>query len=72
MRIQLDVPHHFCEGVPFNLRKGEKDVLVGQQGVLAAASLLDRPVDNALSGFAYLAWRDVEVFYVHRAASVGP
>jgi hypothetical protein len=30
-------------------------MFVCQQRVLAAASLLDRPVDNPLRGFAYLA-----------------
>ena len=55
VRIQLDVAHHFREDVPFDLRKREKDVFVCQQRVLATTCLLDRPVDNALRGFANLA-----------------
>ena len=65
VRIQLDVAHHLGEHVPFDLREREKDVLVGQQRMLAAARLLDRAVDDALRGFANLARRDVEIFYVH-------
>ena len=66
VRIQVDVPHDFGEHVPLDLRKGQEQMLVGQQRVLAAASLLDRSVDDALRGFGNLAWRDVEIFYVHR------
>ena len=42
-----------------------KQVFVGQQRMLAAAGLFDGAVDDALRGFANLAWRDVEIFYVH-------
>ena len=55
VRVQLDVAHHFGEHVPLDLREREKDVLVGQQRVLAAARFLDRAVDDALRGFADLA-----------------
>ena len=65
VRIQLDVAHHLREHVPFDLREREKKVFVGQQRVLAAARFLDRAVDDALRGFANLAGRDVEIFYVH-------
>ena len=70
VRIQLDVAHDLGEHVPFDLRKREKDVFVGQQRVLAAPSLLDRAVDDALRGFTNLAGRDVEIFYVHGRSSV--
>ena len=66
VRIQLDVAHDLGERVPFDLRERQKDVLVGQQRVLAAARLFDRAVDDPLRGFPNLARRDVEVFYVHR------
>ena len=55
MRVQLDVAHHLREHVPFDLRKSEKNMFVCQQRVLATTRLLDRAVDNALRGFAYLA-----------------
>ena len=55
VRVQLDVAHHFGEHVPLDLREREEQMLVGQQRVLAAASFLDRPVDDALRGFANLA-----------------
>ena len=55
VRIQLDVAHHFGEHVPFDLREGEKQMLVGQQRMLAAPRLLDRAIDDALRGFANLA-----------------
>ena len=67
VRIQLDVAHDLGEHVPFDLRERQKQVLVGQQRVLAAAGLFDGAVDDALRGFANLAWRDVEIFYVHGA-----
>ena len=54
-----------ANSVPFDLREGEKEVFVGEQRMLAAARLFDRAVDDALRGFADLARRDVEIFYVH-------
>ena len=55
VRVQVHVAHHFGKHVPFDLREGQEQVLVRQQRVLAAASLLDRPVDDALRGFGNLA-----------------
>ena len=55
VRVQLDVAHHFREHVPLDLREGEEQMFVGQQRVLAAASFLDRAVDDALRGFGDLA-----------------
>ena len=37
VRIQLEVAHHLGEGVPFDLRKTEKNVFIGQQGMIAAS-----------------------------------
>jgi hypothetical protein len=54
--VQLHVPHDFRKHVPFDLRKRKKKMLIRQQRVFAAASLLGRTIDNALCGFAYLAW----------------
>ena len=65
VRIELDVAHDVGEHVPFDLREGQKQVFVGQQRMLAPAGLFDGAVDDALRGFANLAWRDVEIFYVH-------
>ena len=65
VRVQLDVAHDFGEHVPLDLRERQEDVFVGQQRVFAPARLFDRAVDDALRGFANLARRDVEVFYVH-------
>ena len=55
VRVQLDVAHHLGEHVPFDLREREKDMLVGQQRMLAPARFFDRAVDDALRGFANLA-----------------
>jgi hypothetical protein len=55
VRVQFDVTHHLGEHIPLNLRKGQKQVFVRQQRVLAPASFLDRPIYNALRGFTYLA-----------------
>ena len=55
VRVQVHVAHDFREHVPLDLREGEKEMFVGQQRVLAAASFLDRPVDDALRGFGDLA-----------------
>ena len=56
VRVQLDVAHHLGERVPFDLREREKNMFVRQQRVLTAASFFNRPVDDALRGFPYLAW----------------
>ena len=48
VRVQLDVPHHLPEHVPFDLGEGQADVLVGQERMLAAAGLIQRAVDDAL------------------------
>ena len=55
MRVQLDVAHHRGEHVPLNLCERQKQMLVGEQCLLAAARFLDGPVDDALGGFANLA-----------------
>ena len=47
--------HDRRERVPFDLGERQEDVLVGQKRVLAAAGLFDRPVHDALRGFADLA-----------------
>ena len=65
MRIELDVAHDGGEHVPFDLRERQKQVLVGQQRMLATARFFDGAVDDALRGFPDFAWRDVEIFYVH-------
>jgi hypothetical protein len=65
VRVELDVAHDRGEHVPFDLRKGKEEVLVGEQRVLAPPRLLDGTVDNPLRGFSNLARRDVEIFYVH-------
>ena len=72
MRVQLDVAHDLGERVPLDLREGEKDVFVREQGVLAPARFFDRAVDDALRGFADLARRDVEIVYVHGSPPAGP
>jgi hypothetical protein len=48
------------------LGEGQKYMFVGQKGVLTPASLLDRSIYDSLRAFSDLAWRDVEVFYVHQ------
>ena len=70
VRVQLEVAHHLGEGVPFDLREREEDVLVGQQGVIAAPRFLDGAIDDPLGRFADLALCDVEV--VHAASPPGP
>ena len=48
VRVEVEVPHHLREHVPFDLRERQEDVLVGQQRVLAAPRFFDRAVDDAL------------------------
>ena len=48
VRVQLDVPHHLAEHVPFDLGEGQADMLVGQQCMLAAPGLIQRAVDDPL------------------------
>ena len=55
-RIQVDRAHDFSERIPFDLRKREEQMLVGQERVVAAAGLFERPVDDSLRGLANLAW----------------
>ena len=53
--VEVNVPHHLSEQVPFDLRKAEKQMFVAQQRVFTATSLFDRPVDNPLRGVGQLA-----------------
>ncbi len=55
VRVQFDVPHHFGEHVPLDLRERQKNVFVGEQRMFTTTRLLDRAIDDALSRFAYLA-----------------
>ncbi len=48
VRVQLEVSHDLAEHVPLDLCKGEANVLVGEECMLSAASLVQRAVDNAL------------------------
>ena len=48
VRVQAEVAHDLPEHVPLHLRKRQADVLVGQQGVLAASCLVQRPIHDAL------------------------
>src|SRR4030095_5022475 len=67
MGVQLEITHDLGESVPFHLRKREKDVLVGQQSLIAATRLLDRTVHDSLRRFADLVLGNVEV--VHGTAA---
>ena len=49
MRVPLEVLHHMGERIPFNLRQGEEEVLVGHDRVFAAPALLHGTVHDALS-----------------------
>jgi hypothetical protein len=46
--IQVEVAHHLREQVPFRLGEGDQQVLVADDGVLAAAGLLDGAFRQAL------------------------
>jgi hypothetical protein len=65
VRVEFDILHDGGEHVPFDLGKRKEEVLVGEERMLPPARLLDRPIDNALRSFSNLAWRDVEIVYVH-------
>jgi len=54
--IQVHIVHHLGKHVPFDLGEGQEQVLVRQERMLAAASLLDSPVDDALRRLGDLAW----------------
>ena len=56
VRVQLHVPHDFREHVPLDLREGEKEMFIRQQCVFTPTGFFDCPVDDALCGFADLAW----------------
>ena len=63
VRIQFEVSHDLTEHVPFHLREGEADVLVGQQRVVAPARLVERAVDDTLSRLSQFVLRDVEILH---------
>ena len=65
VRVQLDVAHDLGEGVPFDLRERQEQMLVREQGMFPPTRFFDRAIDNPLRGFGNLARRDVEIFYVH-------
>jgi hypothetical protein len=66
MWVQLDVAHHLREHVPLNLSERQENVFIGEQCMLTSARFFAASVDDALSRFANLARRDIEVVYVHR------
>jgi hypothetical protein len=63
VRVQAEVTHDLGEGVPLQLREGEKQVLARHLTVLSAPGFVDRTVDHPLGGFAYLALSDVKVVH---------
>ena len=63
MRVQLDVAHDLREHVPLDLREREEDMFVGEEGVIATARFLHRPIDDPLRRFADLALCDVEIVH---------
>jgi hypothetical protein len=63
VRIQLEIAHDLGKRVPFDLREGEEDVLVGEQRVITPSRFLDSAIDDTLCGFADLALCDVEVVH---------
>ena len=54
--VQVDVAHDFGKHVPLDLREGEKEMFIRQQCVFTPTGFFDCPVDDALCGFADLAW----------------
>ena len=64
LRVQIQFAEHLGVEVPLGLRKGDKQVLVAQDTVLAPPCVLDGAVDDALGGLADLAGSDVEIFHV--------
>ena len=61
--MQVHLAQHLREQLPFGLRKGDKQVLVAQDAVLAAAGVVDGAVDDALGRLTDLAGGDVEIFH---------
>ena len=64
LRVQIQFAEHLGVEVPFGLGKGDEQVLVAQDTVLAPPCVLDGAVDDALGGLADLAGSDVEIFHV--------
>jgi hypothetical protein len=48
MGVQPQLTHHLSEGVPFDLREGQEDMLVGQLDMIAAPRFLDGAVHDPL------------------------
>jgi hypothetical protein len=63
VRIQVQIPHHLAEDVPLGLRKGQTDVLVGEQEMFVAAGFVERSVHDPLGRLSHLVLRNVEVFH---------
>ena len=63
VRIQLEVAHDLAEHVPFHLRKCQADVLVGQQGVVAASRFIECAIDDAFGRLGHLVLRNIEIFH---------
>ncbi len=61
--IQSQLGHHLSEGVPLDLREGQKDVLVRQLDVIPAPRFLNSAVHDTLGRFSNLARCDVEVVH---------
>ncbi len=65
VRVQFDVTHDLREQVPFDLSKGEKEMLDAKGGMLTTSRFVNGAVDNPLRGLADLARGDVEIVYLH-------
>src|SRR3954470_12629046 len=63
VRIQFQVTHDLPEHVPFHLCERKADVLVGEQRVLAPASLVEGPVDYSFSRLGHLVLRNIEILH---------
>ena len=67
VRVQLDVLHELAEGVPFDVRERQADVLVRQETMLAPAGIFEGALDHALGRLSQPALWDVEFVLDHGA-----
>jgi hypothetical protein len=63
VRIQVEIAHHAREQIPIRLGERDEQMLIADDRVLAASSLLRGTVRQPLSGLTHLASSDVEVFH---------
>jgi hypothetical protein len=63
VRVQFEVAHDLTEHVPLDVGECQADMLVRQQGVIAAPRFIEGAVDDPFCGLGQLVLGNIEVLH---------